>query len=122
MTTAAGVDYYRILEGLQKNYSRAKGIPSAGLAAGPCLFKDTMQLAAFSKNQFSIGYSAMLVNEGLPSFLRAQLRLPYPLDKMTVGLLGMAFKADNDDRRSSLSYKLKRQLAFQAKAVLTTDP
>src|SRR5207249_2137662 len=46
----------------------------------------------------------------------------YPLEALTVGLLGMAFKADNDDPRSSLSYKLKRLLAFHAGAVLTTDP
>ena len=118
----AGVDYYKVMAGLKQDYSRAKYIPSAGLAAGPCLFKDTMQLAAFSKNQFSIGYSAMLVNEGLPSFMVDQLRQQYPLEALTVGLLGMAFKADNDDPRSSLSYKLKRLLAFHAGAVLTTDP
>ena len=41
---------------------------------------------------------------------------------MTVGILGMSFKADSDDTRSSLSYKLKRILSFKAKRVLTTDP
>ena len=33
---------------------------------------------------------------------------------MTVGILGMAFKAESDDIRSSLSYKLKRILRFKA--------
>jgi len=37
-------------------------------------------------------------------------------------LLGMAFKAESDDPRFSLSYKLKKILTFRAKAVLTTDP
>lgn len=122
IASSAGVDYYRVIAGLQERYPRAKGLPRAGLAAGPCLLKDTMQLAAFSKNQFSIGYAAMLVNEGLPSFIVDQIRQQFPLESMTVGLLGMAFKADNDDPRSSLSYKLKRLLAFQAGAVLTNDP
>ncbi len=122
MATAAGVDYYRVIEGMREGYARAEHIPRAGLAAGPCLFKDTMQLAAFSKNQFSIGHAAMLVNEGLPSFLVDQLRQQYPLESLTVGILGMAFKADNDDRRSSLSYKVKRLLSFHAGSVLTTDP
>ena len=34
----------------------------------------------------------------------------------------MAFKADSDDQRSSLSYKLKKVLQFRAKRVLTADP
>jgi UDP-N-acetyl-D-mannosaminuronic acid dehydrogenase len=41
---------------------------------------------------------------------------------MTVGVLGMAFKGGSDDTRSSLSYKLKRILAFKAGGVLCTDP
>jgi len=41
---------------------------------------------------------------------------------MTVGILGMAFKAESDDTRSSLSYKLKRLLRFRAARVLCTDP
>jgi len=41
---------------------------------------------------------------------------------MTVGILGMAFKGESDDIRSSLSYKLKRILEFHAGNVLCTDP
>ena len=40
-------------------------MPSAGFAAGPCLFKDTMQLAALTHNNFPLGHAAMAVNEGL---------------------------------------------------------
>jgi UDP-N-acetyl-D-mannosaminuronic acid dehydrogenase len=46
----------------------------------------------------------------------------HKLEDLTIGLLGMAFKADSDDPRSSLSYKLKKLLTFRAKDVLTTDP
>ena len=41
---------------------------------------------------------------------------------MTIGLLGMAFKAESDDPRASLSYKFKKALAGIARDVLTTDP
>ena len=122
ITRAAGVDYYRVLKGMSHNYPRAKNIPKAGFAAGPCLFKDTMQLSAFSNNRFSLGHSAMLVNEGLVLYIIDEIARDYNLGELKVGLLGMAFKADNDDIRSSLSYKLKKALEFRAKKVLTTDP
>jgi UDP-N-acetyl-D-mannosaminuronic acid dehydrogenase len=122
MTTMAGVDYYRVLEGLQRDYPRARGIPSAGLTAGPCLLKDTMQLSAFFGNQFGLGHMAMLVNEGVPLFISQNMLPRVGLERSTVGLLGMAFKANNDDTRSSLSYKLKKSLAMRVQRVLTTDP
>lgn len=118
----AGVDYYRVLDGLQKNYPRAKAIPKAGFAAGPCLFKDTMQLVAFSSNQFSLGHAAVLINEGLVLYIADQISAKHPIEKLTIGLLGMAFKSETDDVRSSLSYKLKKVLDFKAKEVLCTDP
>ncbi len=122
MVEAAGLDYHRLLEGLKDDYPRMRDLPTPGLSAGPCLHKDTLQLAAFANNQFGLGYAAMQVNEGLPQFLVGQLTQRYRLEELTVGLLGMAFKADSDDIRSSLSYKLKKLLRMPARHVLTTDP
>jgi UDP-N-acetyl-D-mannosaminuronic acid dehydrogenase len=117
-----GLDFNRILQGSKHNYPRLAGMPGPGFAAGPCLFKDTMQLAAFSENQFFLGHAAMLVNEGLPAFVVERLAQKMPLDEKTVGILGMGFKANSDDRRSSLSYKLKKLLGIRARRVLCTDP
>src|SRR5581483_7684094 len=122
MSTAAGLSYARIREGLMQDYPRMRDLPGAGFAAGPCLYKDTLQLVAHCDNQFDLVVSAVQVNEGLPAFIIAQLRKQYPLRDMTVGLLGMAFKPNSDDARASLSYKLKRLLTVHARQVLTTDP
>lgn len=119
---SAGLDYQRILRAMKHNYPRAKNIPRPGYAAGPCLMKDTMQLTAFARNEFTLGNAAMLVNEGLPLHVIADLRHRYDLKKMTVGLLGMAFKSEIDDVRASLSYKFKKVLNGYAREVLTTDP
>jgi UDP-N-acetyl-D-mannosaminuronic acid dehydrogenase len=122
MATDFGLDYERIRQGLRLDYPRAADLPGAGFAAGPCLLKDTMQLAAFNNNNFVLGHAAMLVNEGLPLYLVSRLEARYPLGGMTVGILGMAFKGESDDIRSSLSYKLRRILRFKAAEVLCHDP
>jgi UDP-N-acetyl-D-mannosaminuronic acid dehydrogenase len=116
-----GVDFERVRHAITTDYPRAADMPGAGFAAGPCLFKDTMQLAAFNNNNFTLGHSSMMINEGLPLYLVSRIEKNYDLSKMTVGVLGMAFKAESDDIRSSLSYKLKRILKFKAQSVICAD-
>jgi UDP-N-acetyl-D-mannosaminuronic acid dehydrogenase len=122
MANDRGLDFDRIRKGLAQDYPRAADMPGAGFAAGPCLFKDTMQLAAFNMNQFALGHTAMTINEGLPLYVVHRLEQRFNLSSMTVGILGMAFKGGSDDIRSSLSYKLRRILAFKANKVLCADP
>ena len=74
----AGVDYTNVLRAIREDYPRAADLPGPGFAAGPCLFKDTMQLAAFTSDHFPLGQAAMQINEGLPAYIvvgaRAALR------------------------------------------------
>jgi UDP-N-acetyl-D-mannosaminuronic acid dehydrogenase len=116
-----GLDFYRIFDAVTRDYPRMASFSRAGFAAGPCLLKDTLQLAAFTGNNFFMGHAAMLVNEGLPNYLVTQLR-PAGLATKTVAILGMAFKGDSDDVRDSLSYKLRKLLDVEAREVLCTDP
>jgi UDP-N-acetyl-D-mannosaminuronic acid dehydrogenase len=119
---SAGVDYQRVLKAMKHHYPRLSALPRPGFAAGPCLVKDTMQLNAFARNQFALGHAALLINEGLVLHVVDDLKRRYDLANSTVGLLGMAFKAESDDTRASLSYKFKKVLSVQTSAVLTTDP
>jgi UDP-N-acetyl-D-mannosaminuronic acid dehydrogenase len=122
MANDAGLDYQRIRHAITHDYPRAADLPMPGFAAGPCLLKDTMQLAAFNQNNFILGHAAMLINEGLPLYLVSRLEQRYPLPDLTVGILGMAFKGGSDDPRESLAYKLRKLLTLKAARVLCTDP
>lgn len=122
MAHSAGVDYDQVLHAIRHDYPRAADLPSPGFAAGPCLLKDTMQLAAFAPDHFPMGHSAMLINEGLPGYIVDHLDASRPLKGRTIGILGMAFKGDSDDPRTSLSYKLRKLAAFKGAKVLCTDP
>ena len=116
-----GVDYNSVRKAMTESYGRLGTLPTAGFAAGPCLLKDTMQLSAFSSHNFLLGHAALMVNEGLPNFLVEKLRTSWDLSTATVGILGMAFKADIDDPRDSLSYKLGKILRFHGTKVLYSD-
>jgi len=117
-----GADFDRIRAAVTADYPRLAGFAGPGFTGGPCLLKDTMQLGAFNHNTFLLGQAAMMVNEGLPAFLIERLEARMPLAGRTVGILGMAFKGDSDDARSSLAYKVRKILSLRAGRVLCTDP
>jgi UDP-N-acetyl-D-mannosaminuronic acid dehydrogenase len=115
-------DFHAIYHALREDYPRMQSLARPGFAAGPCLLKDTMQLGAFNHGSFVLGQGAMMINEGLPYLVVQDIKRAYPLAEMTVGILGMAFKPESDDPRSSLSYKLRKILLLECKRVLCTDP
>lgn len=121
MANDFGIDFEKVRTALTQDYPRAADMPSPGFAAGPCLLKDTMQLAAFNGNNFTLGHSSMLINEGLPLYLVSRAALRFDLSNMTIGILGMAFKGNSDDTRSSLAYKLKHVLDFKSKKLICAD-
>jgi UDP-N-acetyl-D-mannosaminuronic acid dehydrogenase len=122
IATDQGLDFHRIHDALTRDYPRMANLPRSGFAAGPCLFKDTMQLSVASDSHFSLGHAAMFINEGLPDFIVSHLKKRYSLAAITVGILGMAFKGDSDDSRGSLSFKLRDILELEAGSVVCTDP
>lgn len=118
-----GLNFFKIFDAIKQDYPRAQHFPKPGLAAGPCLFKDTMQLAAFHDNNFSLGQAAMLVNEGLPNFIVTQLEKKMgSLKNKKICILGMTFKANNDDIRESLSFKIKKILEYKYAQIIPSDP
>ena len=121
MVEAAGLNYVDLLAKMKRHYPRMESIPGPGFTAGPCLMKDTMQLFAFQKHDFILGQVAMTINEGLPNFIVELLARQFDLRKTRVGILGMAFKAESDDIRESLSYKLGKLLRFHGAQVFYSD-
>jgi UDP-N-acetyl-D-mannosaminuronic acid dehydrogenase len=117
-----GIDFENVRSALTFNYPRAEDLPGAGFTAGPCLFKDTKQLSVANLNKFTMGNAAIEINEGLPNYIVNRLSSRQNLSEITIGILGMAFKSESDDTRSSLSYTIKDLLSTQCRKVLTHDP
>lgn len=116
-----GVDFDEVRKIMTYGYDRAKMLPTAGFSAGPCLLKDTMQLHSFNHNNFLLGQASMIVNEGLPNFIIKRIKQKYNIQGMNIGILGMSFKANIDDIRDSLSFKLKKNLILNNANVFCSD-
>jgi len=116
-----GLNFNKVRNLMSDNYERNANIPKAGFTAGPCLMKDTMQLSSFYNHNFKLCHSAMKVNEGLPLYIINNLSEKYDLRKKIVGVLGLSFKAENDDIRDSLSIKLLKMLKSKKIKTLQSD-
>ena len=121
MCRERNLNFFRVRNLMRDNYDRNLNMPAAGFTAGPCLLKDTMQLSSSYGHKFLLGKSAMIVNEGLPRFIVNKLNEKINLKKKTVGVLGISFKAENDDIRDSLSIKLLQYLKSKKIRTLQSD-
>ena len=112
---------FEVIDLINRDYPRG-GMPAPGMTAGTCLRKDF----AFSEER-SNGPGMLLavsrVNESVPLFLVEGLRARLgSLNGKKVAVLGLAFKADTDDQRDSLSHKLIRLLERELADVAVHDP
>jgi UDP-N-acetyl-D-mannosaminuronic acid dehydrogenase len=115
------VDFYKLYTTMTDSYPRMEGFKKPGFTAGYCLRKDTLQLSSWN-NLSRLGIEASLVNEHLPLYIFRKIRKKYGnLREKTVGILGMTFKANVDDIRDSLSFRLKKILENECKNVLCSD-
>ena len=113
--------FSRIREIMREGYERNVNLPFSGFTGGPCLLKDTMQLSSFFKNKFLLGLSAMKVNESFPEHIISKIKKIKDYKKKTIGLLGLAFKAESDDIRDSLAIKLLKKLKSKKLKYLQSD-
>lgn len=104
-----GVDVREVIRVANEDYPRG-GIPMPGFAGGPCLSKDGFYL--LQKNAFpELIITAWRLNEFLPQYVANRViesirKLGLDVNKVNIGVLGLAYKRDIDDLRYSPAKKL----------------
>jgi len=118
-----GLNFMKLRKNMIEGYQRNSNIPTAGFAAGPCLYKDTIQLSSFLKKSFTLGQVSTKINQGLPYFIYKKLlnKFKKNLKKKKIGILGITFKADIDDTRDSLAKELFNLLKRKKLKVIFSD-
>ncbi len=113
-------DIYKIVDLVNRNYKRG-GLALPGLTGGPCLFKDGFFLIGDVPFADLIATS-WKINESIPLFLIKKVRERTRLQGKKAVILGLAFKAEIDDIRESLAFKVKKALERERARVFLHDP
>ena len=117
-----GVNFKNVRKLMMTGYERNINLPMSGFSAGPCLLKDTMQLSSFYKDNFGLGQSSMQINQlGMINLVVDKIKNIKNYKQKTIGILGVAFKAETDDIRDSLSIELINKLKKNKLKVMYTD-
>ena len=113
-------DINHIVNLVNHGYKRG-GLALPGFSAGPCLFKDGF----FLVNQIpftDLISTSWKINESVPLYLVNAITEIMPLRNKKAVILGAAFKANSDDSRQSLSYKVRKALLRERAKVTMHDP
>lgn len=113
-------DIYKIVDLVNRNYKRG-GLALPGFTGGPCLFKDGFFLISDVPFADLIATS-WKINESIPLFLINKIRQRRKLEGKKAVVLGLAFKADIDDIRESLAFKVNKALERERAKVFLHDP
>jgi UDP-N-acetyl-D-mannosaminuronic acid dehydrogenase len=114
-----GANANRMIDAINRDYPRL-GIPRPGPnVGGPCLYKDGYFLLERLPFPDLISTS-FKINEGMTAQIAIKIEKMPNIQK--IGILGMTFKADNDDVRNSLSFKLRKQLDNGIHELVCVDP
>ncbi len=122
MCEQRNVNFENVRQLMMMGYERNINLPSAGFSAGPCLLKDTMQLRSFYSGKFELGLAAMKINENsVVNLIINKVKNIKNYNNKTIGLMGIAFKAETDDTRDSLSVKIINKLKKLKLNIIYTD-
>jgi UDP-N-acetyl-D-mannosaminuronic acid dehydrogenase len=113
-------DIHEIINLVNFGYNRG-GINSPGLTAGPCLFKDGFFLISDLPFGDLISTS-WKINEAIPLLLVKKIKEVTNLEDKKVTILGVAFKAEIDDIRESLSFKARKAFLRERTHIVIHDP
>lgn len=124
---ASGADVMQVAEGMGADHRIGRAFLNPGLGyGGSCFPKD---IAAFIKISEELGYDFNLLKEvekinanQLERFLEKMHKVLWVLKEKNIGLLGLAFKGNTDDTRSSVAINLAKQMIKEGANVLAYDP
>lgn len=114
-----GANIHKIIDACNYDFPRLD-LPTPGLnVGGPCLFKDgyfLLERIPFTE-LISVSFK---INESMPLYVVRRIQEYEHIKK--VAILGMSFKANSDDTRNSLSFKLKRRLLANNYELVLVEP
>lgn len=113
-----GGNINKIIDIFSYDYPRLKVPPPGPNVAGPCLQKDgwfLLERVSFA----DLISTSFKINESIPFYLLKKIE---ELNPKKACILGMTFKANNDDIRNSLSKKLLSAMSNEIYEVEVVDP
>jgi len=124
---ASGADVTKVAEGMGADHRIGKAFLNPGLGyGGSCFPKD---LSAFIKIAEELGYDFQLLKvveqinrDQLERFLKKMRSILWVLNEKNIGLLGLAFKGNTDDIRSSVAIELAKRLLGEGARIRAFDP